>query len=258
MARDYMGELAAKPLNFKLAVLGAVLAALGLLYWQLFYSGLSEDLDAAKNRNRSLRQKSDKLAKDKGEWDRLVLQKKELDTELTKNQVSLPSSAELPSFFYHLQKQAAGAGVKLDQWNRLKETPVESYVKVPVAMEVTGSFHQINNYFKLLYETDRIITVENLELSYLGSKDDEIQLKAKFQASTFRLPDQPPQTDLPDAPAPARAPSPGGQPATPPAGGQPATPPAGDQPATTPAPGAAPAPDGDAAGARPSNPEAAQ
>lgn len=218
MARtDYMAELARKPPGFKLALLGGILAVLGLLYWQMMYSSVSDDLDSAKARNRSLRQKSDKLAKDKREWDQLVLEKKELDAELTKNQVSLPSSSELPSFFYHLQKQAAGAGVKLDNWSRNKETPVESYIKVPVSMEVSGTFYQINNYFKLLYETDRIITIENLKLSYLGSKDDEIKLKAKFVASTFRLPDRPPQTDLPEAgkQQPAGAASP-----APPAGGQ--------------------------------------
>lgn len=196
MARtDYIAELARKPPGFKLALLGGIIAVLGLFYWQFMFSGLSDDLDSAKARNRSLRQKSDKLSKDKAEWDRLVLQKKELDAELTKNQVSLPSSSELPSFFYHLQKQAAGAGVKLDNWSRGKESPVESYIKVPVAMEVTGTFYQINNYFKLLYETDRIITIEDLKLTYLGSKDEEIKLKANFTASTFRLPDKPPQGD---------------------------------------------------------------
>lgn len=189
--RDVFGELARKPLGYKLGLLAGVLAVLVFLYWQFMYSGLDEQLTRARGKNRTLQQQNEKLKKDKKEWDQLVLQEKELKEELTRNKVSLPEAAELPSFFYHLQKQAAGAGIKVNNWSRVKESPVESYIKVPVKMEIIGTFYQINNYFKLLYETDRIITVENLTLGFHASSNEEIKVKANFLASTFRLPDAP-------------------------------------------------------------------
>lgn len=189
--RDYLGELSRKPLGFKLGLLGGTLAVLGFFYWQFFFSGINEDLTRAKNQNKQLRQSNTKLKKDKTEWDQLVLQEKELKEELLRNKVSLPEAAELPSFFFHLQKQAAGAGIKVNNWSRLKETPVETYIKVPVKMEIVGTFYQVNNYFKLLFETDRIITVENMTLGFLASSNEEIKVKANFVASTFRLPDAP-------------------------------------------------------------------
>ncbi len=201
MARkDYISILASKPPGYKLAVLGGVAVVLGFLYWQFFYSQLSDDLQQAKNQTTSLEQKNVKLQNDLKEWNVLVLQKKSLEAELSRNQVSLPAASELPSFFLHLQKQASGAGVKLDNWLRLKESAVESYIRVPVSIEITGSFYQINNYFKLLYETDRIITVENMALVVVADTNDDLRLNAKFTASTFRLPDQPPDTNLPEAP----------------------------------------------------------
>ena len=60
---------------------------------------------------------------------------------------------------------------------------------VDCKMEIVGTFYEVNNYFKLLYETDRIITVENLDLQFLASNNEEINVKARFVASTFRLPD---------------------------------------------------------------------
>ena len=187
--RDYVSELASKPMGFKLGLLAALIVLMGVLYWQFFYSGLSDELKTAKNRTNTLQKKSEKLKQDLAEWERLVLEKQSLDEELKRNSVSLPASSELPSFFLHLQKQAAGAGVKLDNWRRLKEVPIETYIKVPVSIEVTGSFYQVNNYFKLLYETDRIITVENMSLAYVNTDVDTVNLNAKFTASTFRLPD---------------------------------------------------------------------
>ena len=204
--RDYLGELSRKPLGFKLGLLGGILAVLGFFYWQFMYSGASEDLTRAKNKNRLLRQDNERLKNDKKEWDQLVLQEKELQEELTRNKVSLPEASELPSFFYHLQKQAAGAGIKVNNWSRLKETPVESYIKVPVQMEIVGTFYQVNNYFKLLFETDRIITVEDMTLAFHASENDEIKVKSTFVASTFRLPDAPkptPGQSKPEAEKPA-------------------------------------------------------
>jgi type IV pilus assembly protein PilO len=187
--RDLLGELSRKPLGFKVGLLAGVLAVLGLFYWQFLYSGAQDSLQQAKNKNKQLRDGNARLKSDKKEWDTLVLQQKELKEELTRNKVSLPEASELPSFFFHLQKQAAGAGIKVNNWARLKESPVDKYVKVPVKMEIVGTFYQVNNYFKLLYETDRIITVEDLTLAFQGSDNEEIKVKASFEASTFRLPD---------------------------------------------------------------------
>lgn len=188
-SRDILGELSRKPIGFKIGVLAGVLAVLGLFYYQFLYTGATEDLQKAKNKNKNLRDTNTRLKNDKKEWDKLVLQQKELKEELTRNKISLPAAAELPSFFFHLQKQAAGAGIKVNKWARDKETPVGNYIKVPVKMEIVGTFYQVNNYFKLLYETDRIITVENLSLVFLASNNEEIKVKANFVASTFRLPD---------------------------------------------------------------------
>jgi len=199
-SKDYVAELSRKPLGFKIALLAGVVVVLGFLYWQFFYSELSDELQQERTRTNTLTKKGEKLQRDLKEWNELVLKKQSLDEELRRNQVSLPASSELPSFFLHLQKQAAGAGVKLDNWRRLKESTIESYIKVPVAMEVTGTFYQINNYFKLLYETERIITVENMALVHNKTTNDEVQLTATFTASTFRLPDQPPDTNLPATP----------------------------------------------------------
>ena len=68
---------------------------------------------------------------------------------------------------------------------------MENFVKVPVAMKITGTFYEINEYFKLLYETPRIITVEALDVSQPKLTGDQIMLTASFRASTFRQADEP-------------------------------------------------------------------
>jgi hypothetical protein len=103
--------------------------------------------------------------------------------------------------------------------------PVETYFKVPVHLEIAGDFYQINNYFKLLSETARIITIENLFIGDPKRVGDRVQLTAKFTASTFRAAQAAPaQAPARPAPPPPPAPKPSPAPAPAPAAPAPAAP----------------------------------
>lgn len=196
---DWMNQLAKKSPAYKAGVLVAVLVVVGLLYWQFLYSPLKDEKSSAKSQYDRLKKKHDELKREEDQWEQLILDKDRLDKQLKQVKVSLPASSELPSFFRHLQKQAAAAGVTLKNWKRLKEEPVESYVKVPVSIEISGSFYEINHYFYLLHETERIITVENFSISEPSMRGDTVHLTSEFIASTFRQADKPPDTSFPSA-----------------------------------------------------------
>jgi type IV pilus assembly protein PilO len=225
MANDFVAQLAKKPPQVKLAILAAVLAAFGLIYWQFFYSALSDKLVQLQAQRTQLQNDNKRLKEDLDKWNDLTLEKDRLDAKLGKNAVSLPASSELPAFFAHLQKQAAAAGVTIKSWKREGETPVEAYVRVPVAIEVRGTFYQINKYFHLLFQTERIISVENLTLGTPVGRGDDIQVSARFIAATYRQADAPPQPETPPAEAAGK---PGEKPAT--SSGDAKAPPAGQPP----------------------------
>lgn len=189
---EWINQLARKSPAYKAGILAAVLAVLGLLYYQFRYSPLKDEETSAQHQLESLQKTNKKLKKDKRKWEKLILAKDRLDEKLKKNKISLPASSELPAFFLHLQKQAAAAGVTLKNWKRLKEKPVENYVKVPVQIEVAGTFYQINHYFYLLHETERIITIEDFAITEPRMEGGELRLTAKFLANTFRQADRPP------------------------------------------------------------------
>jgi Tfp pilus assembly protein PilO len=173
----------------KVAFFAAGIAVVVLLYYQLYYSSLSDELDNLKNQNTQLTQQNKQLQDRERKYKELVKKNDDLKEQLIKNRISLPTSAELPAFFVHLQKQAASSGVSINRWSRRREIPIgKSYVKVPVGMTITGTYYQILHYFKLLSETDRIITVESLSLGGAKVRADETVLRASFTASTFRLP----------------------------------------------------------------------
>ncbi len=195
--KDLVAQLSKKPPSVKAGILAGVLVAFGLLYWQLLYSSLEEEFTRAGRARETLEKENKKLKEDLSRRTELVEKKKELDSLMRKNQVSLPASSELPAFFALLQKQAAAAGVKIRSWTRGSEVPIETYVRVPIGIEITGSFYQINKYFHLLHQTQRPVSVEKVSIGSPTAERGEIVLTAKFTAATYRQADAPPGKAIP-------------------------------------------------------------
>lgn len=188
--QSIVAQIAAKPLGQQVGILVGIIVVLGGLYYQFFYSSLQEDLKTAKGQYTRLEKDHKKLKTREKEWTKMVKEKEALDDTLATNQLSLPRAAALPSFIGHLQRQAAVAGVTFKNWSRKKEEPTVAYVKVPVSIDVIGSFHQVLKYFFLLGKTERIITIENFSLKEEKADSDDVLLQASFVAATFRQTDE--------------------------------------------------------------------
>jgi type IV pilus assembly protein PilO len=201
----------------------------GLLYWQFVWKSLERDLETAENDNKAKAQLSKKLGDDIPKYDELKGRMKELTAIITENQKALPTEAEVPAFFETLERKVTESGVEIRKWKKLPESPVESFVRVPVEIEVTGSFMQIKRFMASLIqrgvmptsdsgveERERIISIEGLQLINPVVRNRELAMTAKFVAVTFRQEDK---VDAPAAPpvkgaAPAAPAAPAGTPAT--------------------------------------------
>lgn len=193
--------LAKMSLARRLGLLGAMVLFVLVAYYQLFFTSLSDERDQLEGQQRSLLNEQNKLDKDLEEMRRLARVYMELEQSIRDNQRALPTEAELPAFFDHLQRKAVDAGVTIRSWERLKEEPVDMYVRVPVRVNVVGSFLNLMKYFYLLGPpqggdtpeeaesvriNERIVSVAELSLGDPKVLDDEVQLTASFIASTFR------------------------------------------------------------------------
>jgi type IV pilus assembly protein PilO len=135
----------------------------------------------------------------------------------------LPADTEVASFLSALQQVSNISGIDLKAWQPMDEKTEAFFAKVPMKLEITGKFHQIGKFMYEVGKQDRIINMENVELSDPKAEGDEITMKAKVLATTFHLLKAKPVD--PNAPPAPGAPAPGGASATPP--GQRPTPPKG-------------------------------
>ena len=229
-APSALSEFGRKPLGYKVGVFAAIAGVLGLLYFQFMLRPLQKKLKAAQAQNESLKSESDDLDTQIDQINKMVAKRALLDKQLEEDRKALPTEAELPSFFDTLNRKVGDAGVEVKRWEYKKEIPVEDFYRVPVDIELTGTFQQLKRFFSSLLphddtgagadlpsEKERIITIEDLTLSDPTPKNGEIVLTAKFTASTFRQDEA--KTAAGSAAAPATAPAPATTPAPAPAAG---------------------------------------
>ena len=197
---DPLKQLAKQPPAVKAGILVGVLVVLGALYWQFFYSELHAAKKKEAAKKTSLLKKADSLDKKIADMKKLVERRRELNAELDRIQLALPSESELTSFVQHLQSKAGEARVSFN-WSSKKEAAVGEYIRVPLSVTAVGTFHQLTHYFYLLgpyasgqegsqadtpTESGRIVTIDDLNISNVKTKNGEVVLTAKFIASTFR------------------------------------------------------------------------
>jgi type IV pilus assembly protein PilO len=223
-----MADFARMPTGRKAMVFVVIGAALFGLYFQFSFKALNEHLDQAQADHDSKVATNKRMAEqDLPSFEKLKTRMGQLKKIIDENQKALPTEAELPAFFETLNRKVLESGVEVTRWHEQPEEPIETFVKVPVEVELTGTFMQIKKFFASLVpkktkaapaeatddqkveERERIVSIENLALSNPTVKNREIVLTAKFIAATYRQED--------------KAPEPAGKPGAKPAAGAPAS-----------------------------------
>jgi Tfp pilus assembly protein PilO len=198
-----MADFARLPRQQKVMVFVLIAGLLGAVYYQFRYKSLKQRLEDAQADHDAKVAQNRKLEADIPKFEALKTQMTKLRRKIDENQKALPTEAELPAFFEMLNRKVTESGVEISSSMRLKEEPIEQFVKVPVAIEMTGTFMQIKKFFASLMpkkakpgeeagmgdnveEKERLVSIEGLSLSKPTVKNHEIVLLAKFTMVTYR------------------------------------------------------------------------
>jgi type IV pilus assembly protein PilO len=170
------------------AKVGVGVGTVGLVlfaYWFIFYSDVASKIEGAGRQKGKLRddlaaqqQAEASYFADKGE---LALREQRA-RDLNK---VLPPDAQEDSFLSTLQQASNAAGIDLKGYSPQDERAQTFFAKVPMQVDLSGKFHQIAKFAYELGKSERIINVENIELSDPHQVGDEIVLRGRCLATAF-------------------------------------------------------------------------
>jgi type IV pilus assembly protein PilO len=171
------------------ATLGVIAIIIGA-YGGLFYLDIEDQIKGARVRNGQLQTEKNNYETRKREYQAYRTELTQLQQEQRDLLKALPKKAEIPTFLSNLQEQAELAGLEIVSLSIDAENPMELYIRIPVHIEVRGTYHSITKFFKNLSELPRIVNVEKLALSVERVETGgSPRMRAKFMAVTFRYRD---------------------------------------------------------------------
>lgn len=165
---------------------GALLMALVFaLYWVILYSDVNAKRKTAEGDKTRL---AGELATQERNKASFIQDKDDLASRQVRQKdlnKALPAETEAPAFISALQQVANVSGVDLKAWQPMDEQSQSFYAKFPMKLELSGKFHQVAKFAYEAGRVERIINVENLEMSSPKLEGDEVKLQAKCLATTF-------------------------------------------------------------------------
>ncbi len=179
-------QLTKTSLPRKIAILVGIVILVAVGYWFVLYGALSEELETQERLHTTYLRDKQEAIRAKESYDRDRRRLDELKENFSQQILALPAETNMSSFLDNLNAQAELVGLEIQSVTPQNEQATENYMRIPVELKLSGSFHQLAKFFYLVGNLDRIINIENIQLKTSLVEKAGTVLDAEVLATTFR------------------------------------------------------------------------
>jgi type IV pilus assembly protein PilO len=172
--------------GFLIAVACLVVVALTLYF---FTSAQWDELEAAEKQELVKRgefEEKQRKAANLGAYRQQMQQMQEAFKDLLRQ---LPKSTEVPGLVDEISYAASGSGLFSGKLEKEADLKREFYIETPIAISVTGGFHQIGEFVSKVSALPRIVTIHDFTLksaAKAGEIENSDTLTLELVAKTYR------------------------------------------------------------------------
>lgn len=168
----------------RMALLGVLFTLVFGALWYVWLDGLSVELGAHRQKEVELRQVyRDKL----GQAINLDVLKKQLEEVrqyVNQLEKQLPSKAEMDALLSDINQAGLGRSLQFELFRPGQVVVKEYYAELPIAVRITGTYHDLGLFSSDIAQLSRIVTLNELQLN--PQKDKTGHLVLEGIAKTFR------------------------------------------------------------------------
>ncbi len=106
---------------------------------------------------------------------------------------ALPEKQEIPSLLAGISRAGQRAGLEFTLFQPKAEIPKDFYAELPLAIKVTGTYHQVATFFDKVSRLDRIVNIQDITMTPLPDKEQsgpDIKLMTACTAVTYKFIEQ--------------------------------------------------------------------
>ena len=161
---------------------GIVMVTLG---WFMLLSAAHDDLDAERAKEPALKQ--DYRAKLGQAVNLAELRKQKLQVEeyVTQLEKQLPGKAEMDALLSDINQAGLGRGLQFELFRPGQVVVKDYYAELPIAIRVSGRYHDMGAFAGDIANLSRIVTLHNLNLTS-AARDASGALAMEATARTYR------------------------------------------------------------------------
>lgn len=172
----------------KTAVLLAMFVAILVAGWFLLWSDQLAELDSKAKEEETLKQQFLDKKKQAVNLDAYVQQLDEIDRSFGALLKQLPDKSEIESLLIEVNQAGLGRGVQFELFKPGQEQIMEFYAELPIAVRVSGGYHDFGAFAADVAKLPRIVTLNNISIS--SAKDPGGPLTLDATTKTFRYLDE--------------------------------------------------------------------
>ena len=100
----------------------------------------------------------------------------------------LPETTEVESLLVDVSQTGLAAGLEIKKFKPSAEEKKGFYAELPIALEVSGSYHQLATFISGIAALPRIVTIHDMKLEppKESEEDDSAKLQMSATAKTYR------------------------------------------------------------------------
>jgi type IV pilus assembly protein PilO len=153
--------------------------------WFLFISSANDELEAARQEEPKLKADYRSRLAQAVNLSELRKQKLQVQEYVTQLEKQLPGRAEMDVLLSDINQAGLGRGLQFELFRPGQVQIKDYYAELPIAVRVSGRYHDIGAFAADVANLSRIVTLQNLAITPLG-KDATGSLAMEATARTYR------------------------------------------------------------------------
>ncbi|MEO5795170.1 MAG: type 4a pilus biogenesis protein PilO [Rhodoferax sp.] len=154
--------------------------------WYTWLSSYEDDLLVEQTKETQLRETyTARLAKAVN-LEALKKQREQVQQYVTQLEKQLPSKAEMAALLSDVNQAGLGRSLQFELFRPGQVVVKDYYAELPIAVRVTGKYHDMGAFASDVANLSRIVTLNNLSISPVNAAGQDGMLSMEVTARTFR------------------------------------------------------------------------
>lgn len=172
------------PIAPKVLLCAIIAIGVAAVLWFVVLSDYQAQLDAERSRELVLRDDYTKKLVKAVSLDELKKQREQIQQYVIQLEKQLPSKAEMAALLSDINQAGLGRSLQFDLFRPGQVVVRDYYAELPIAVRVTGKYHDIGSFASDIAHLSRIVTLNNISIVPAGKEAGMLSMDAT--ARTFR------------------------------------------------------------------------